>query len=139
MSRSRRHLLALISSSAIIGTAGCLGGFGGPSGVNETVVIDNDLDREVTLTIAIEERRDGGEYDPVTETNATVAANESAERDLLGQSQYRVTITGIDQEIQLITRPICDDAITRIIITESRRIDYWVEDCEGIVHTIDGA
>ncbi|WP_252700983.1 hypothetical protein [Natronosalvus vescus] len=107
--------------------------------MNETVVIDNDLDREVTLTIAIEERRDGGEYDPVTETNATVAANESAERDLLGQSQYRVTITGIDQEIQLITRPICDDAITRIIITESRRIDYWVEDCEGIVHTIDGA
>ncbi|MFP8957612.1 hypothetical protein ACLI4Y_12855 [Natrialbaceae archaeon A-CW3] len=105
--------------------------------MNETVEIENDLNREVTLKVLIEERQDDGEYDPVMETDNTVAANESTERDLLGQSQYRVTVSGIDQEVQFTTRPICDGARTQIIITESGRIDYRVADCEGIVHTRD--
>ena len=105
--------------------------------MNETVMIENELDGEIALTIAIEERQDGGEYDLVTEIDITVDANGSAQRDLLGHSQYRITVTGLDQEIQLATRPICDDAITRIIITETRQLDYWVQDCEGIVHTRD--
>lgn len=133
---NRRAVLGILFFGVTSFTAGCYQ-FEGPSGVNEMLEIDNDLDKEVTLTVLIDERQDDGEYDPITETDITVTANGSTERDLLGQSQYRITVSGIGQEVQFTTRPICDGARTQIIITESERLNYRVADCEGIVHTRD--
>lgn len=132
----RRTVLGAALSLGASAAAGCFG-FDRPSGVNETVEVDSEFDSELTLALVVAERRDG-EYHRVAETDVTVAPNGNATRDLLGQSQYSVTVSGPDETVEFTTRPICDDAVTRIVVRESGRLDYYVIDCEAEVHTRDG-
>lgn len=73
---------------------------------------------------------DPEDAEQVYEGNVSVSPGESKSLEVLGDAQFRVTVSGLNQEMSFLTRPICEGAKTTIIIDENGELQNEVWDCE---------
>lgn len=116
-----------------LSTAGCLLDFGseGRMGVNEELELRNDRPETVTLNISIERGSAPADQREVVFDGAVeIPANQTVSRDVLGDDQYYITVEMDQESHRFGTRPICDSAFTRIIVTEDGELTSQIQDCE---------
>lgn len=112
--------------------SGCLSRLPGNWGANKELKIVNNYSEPVVLKIIVEESYPVEEHnrERVFEGNVSVAPGKTKTLDVLGDLQFRITVTGLDQEMSFLTRPICQGARTVIIIRESGELQNDVVSCE---------
>lgn len=101
-------------------------------GANKHLEIINNYSEPVELHIVVIESYPVEEQDRerVFEGNVSIAAGESKPLDVLNDLQFRITVTGLDQEMSLLTRPICKGTKTTITVDESGELQKEVVSCE---------
>lgn len=100
-------------------------------GVNKTLQVENNASESVRLHILVRLDNTPGETEEaVFDQNVSVSPGEAREFEILGENQYGITVTGLDQEKRYTTRPICNTAYTRIIVAKNREIQFDVGTCE---------
>lgn len=115
--------------------AGCIGlnfDSEGRSGVNEELEIRNNLNETILLHVVVERDELDGSQDKETvfERDVSVPATQTKVFEVLGDTRFQITVTGLDQEMTFSTRPICNHASTMIIVTETGELQNEVEYCE---------
>lgn len=133
---NRRTVLRGTLAIAPTAIVGCVG-FDRPSGVNETVEFESEYPEDVTLGIVVEERLEGGETETVRDEEVIVPGEGQNSRKLLDAASYFVTVSGLDDEVRFRARPICDDAVTRVLVAANGELGYYTVDCEGIERRSD--
>ena len=128
----RRSFLQTSLSLGTLATAGCLSSIGGQMGVNKKLEIRNNQKETITLHVVVEQNKPAGSQNRETifEENLAVPPNQTTVREVLGDDQFRITVTGLDQEMTFWTRPICGAARTTIIVTKTGELQNEVEGCE---------
>lgn len=118
--------------SGSLATSGCLFGIGGPTGVNKTLKLRNNTEKEVQIHVVVERNEPAGSQnrETVFEKSVSIPPNQTTTRDVLGDYQFIITVTGLGQEMEFGTRPICNEASTTITVTEAEEIRDEVEGCE---------
>lgn len=116
-----------------VALSGCLLDF--PSGHNPSLAIQNDSPNAVTLHIPTERRylhqNSDGENPVFNDSISIPAKSNRSIRMFEADDQYEVTIQMNAQSVSFSTRPICSKAVTNVTITETGRLTYFVEFCEG--------
>lgn len=127
--------LILVGGLTFVGVLGAWT-LGNPSGSNPNLTIDNQSPREVTLYLTAKDGR--GNNTPQLNDfiyNQTLTVERTTTRNISvfnSEQPYQVTVKGNNQTISFSTRPICHQAETTVNITESGRLTYRVEFCEGL-------
>lgn len=128
---------SLLRSSLPVGTfsvAGCIAlnfDSEGRRGVNKELELRNNRTEAVTLHISIWKGGAPAEQREVVFDEAVeIPANQTITHDVLGDDQYYITVEMEEESHQFGTRPICDRAFTRIIVTEDGELSSQVQDCE---------
>lgn len=133
-SYSRRRILATgsLGLSSCVATAGCLFNSAGWIGVNKNLVIENRSTTQVQLHIVVQRDKQpgAGEYSTVFDEDVVVPPNKTKTLEVLGDHQYRIQAEGQQNEVEFWARPICDSASTRITVTTSGELDFYLEGCE---------
>lgn len=124
----RRTLLRHGVSGGLLVLTGCFGA-SDRIGSNETLEIRNAYNDPVTLDLTIE-KKGAGERTVVFDDEVDVPANKTKSLEVLGNNQYYLTVELGDQTQKFGTRPICNRAYTKIIITYDRQISSEIRDCE---------
>ena len=100
-------------------------------GKNETLEIQSNFAEAVTLHITIEKGEGPSEEREVVFEDAfEVPAKQTVTRDVLGDNQYYIAVRNERNSTQFGTRPICDIAFTRIIVTDDGHLLSRIKDCE---------
>ena len=133
---NRRTVLRGTLALAPTAIVGCVG-FDRPSGVNETIEFESKYPEDVTLAVVVEERLEGGETETVRDDEVTVPGEGGDSRELLDAASYYVTVSGLDDDVRFTARPICDDAVTRVLVAADGELGYYTVDCEGIERRSD--
>lgn len=117
--------------------SGCLFGIADRWGDNPILELQNHGESAVRLEITVEREthRDGG--NEVTRTivfdeTVSVAAGGTEMLEVLGDDSFRITVRVGDRRLQFSTFPKCDDAFTRVTVTDERTLAAATRDCEGI-------
>lgn len=131
----RRTLLRSSLSAGTLSIAGCIGlnfDSEGRSGVNEELEIRNTLNETVSLHVVVERDDLDGSQDTETvfERDVSVPAAQTEVLEVLGDTRFLITVTGLDQETTFSTRPICSHASTMVLVTETGELQNEVEYCE---------
>lgn len=130
----RRSLLRSSLSVGALSLAGCIRlnfDSEGRRGVNEELELRNNWTETVMLHISIENGRAPAEQREVVFDGAVeLPANQTVTRDVLGDDQYYLTVEMEREPHRFGTRPICDRAFTRIIVTEDGELTSQIQDCE---------
>lgn len=128
---------SLLRSSLSVGTFALAGCFAlnfnseGRKGVNKELELRNNWTEAVTLHISIENGRAPAEQrEVVFDAAIEIPANQTITRDVLGDYQYYITVEMEEESHQFGTRPICDRAFTRIIVTKDGELTSQIQDCE---------
>lgn len=127
---NRRSVLwgAVVAPVAI--SAGCLDSEFLFSGENKTLEIQNNNAETVTLHISIKDGEAPPERREVVFNEAVeIPANQTVTRDVLGTNQYYITVETESESHEFGTRPICESAFTRIIVTEDGELTSQIQDC----------
>lgn len=98
--------------------------------MNKRIRLTNNSDTEVILGVVV--HRDG-RADPDTkvfEGDVTVPAGETEVREVLGDDQYRITVSGRGHTTEFFSRPICDHARTEVFVTPADELRFEVDSCE---------
>ena len=65
-------------------------------------------------------------------SNLTVRANSNRSVEVFQtRDLYRVFVSLRNQSVVFNTRPICEQAVTRVTVTSNQNITYFVNPCEG--------
>jgi len=127
---SRRRLLTkgMVGLAATTMVAGC----DDPIRKNSTLVLRNEVSEPVQLGIQVERYNfsDPSESKTTFEDIVAIPAEDTKKLDILGNDAFRITVNGLGQEITFRTRPICNFAHTKIIVTGAREITKDVKNCE---------
>jgi len=126
----RRRVVALLGTSTAASISGCVDQSTLIAGVDETLEIRSEFDEAVALDIRIEQDEVNEDGRVVFDETVTVDANETRTLDVLGDDQYYLAVSGNGETHEFGTRPICDRAFTRIIVTADGGLDSEIEDCE---------
>ena len=127
------HRRSFLFSSVITvsATSGCFG-FGKRIGGNKRINVVNNYQKNVQLNIHVELNKPAGSQNSETvyDETVTIPANETKHLDVLGDNQYRITVTMSDEKVSFFTRPICNSARTIVIVTHDGGLTNEVEFCE---------
>lgn len=130
----RRFFLGGSLSVGALSVSGCIAlnfDSEGRRGVNKELELRNNWTEAVTLHISIEKGRAPAEQREVVFDDAVeIPANQTITRDVLGDDQYYLSVEMGQSSHQFGTRPICDRAFTRIIVTEDGKLTSEIQDCE---------
>lgn len=125
----RRVLLRNGLSGVLFVLDGCFG-LADRVGSNKTLQIRNEYADPVTLDLTIKKGRFPEERTIVFTDEVQVPANETTSLEVLGDDQYRITVTLGDQRHEFGTRPTCTRAYTIITVTYDRQLRSEIQDCE---------
>ena len=127
--------LILVAGLTLVGVLGAWT-IGNPTGSNPNLTIENQSPKGVTLHITVNDSARGNSAEStefVYNQTLTVEGSTTRTISVFGAEQpYQVTVQGNTQTISFPTRPICQQAETTVKITESGRLTYRVEFCEGL-------
>lgn len=131
----RRSLLRSSLSVGTLSVAGCLAlnfDSEGRSGVNEKLEIRNNLTETVLLHVVVERDELDGSQDKETvfERDVSIPAGQTKVLEVLGDTRFHILVTRSDQEMTFSASPICSQASTMILVTETGELENKVEDCE---------
>lgn len=136
---NRRQFLYAAATAGVTATSGCLFGFARRWGDNPILELQNHDESTVRLEITVEREnyRDGGsEVTRTTVFDETVSVDSEGTEslDVLGDDSFRITVRLGERRLQFGTLPKCDDAFTRVAVTDERSLTATTRDCEGINH-----
>jgi hypothetical protein len=99
---------------------------------NSTLVLRNEVSEPVQLGIQVERYNlsDPSESKTTFEDIVAIPVEDRKELDILGNDTFRITANGLGQEITFRTKPICNYAHTKVIVTDAREITKDVKSCE---------
>lgn len=131
---TRRQVLAKgsVGLTGCVVTSGCFFDSAGRRGVNKILAVENNSVNQVQLHILVEKNRPPGSQNLRTtfENKIPIQSNQVRELEVLGEDQFRITVTGLGQKTVFWTRPICNTASTRAIVKRDEKIISEVEWCE---------
>lgn len=96
------------------------------------------------ITVERETYRDGDDevFDEAVTVAAveavTVAADETETLDVQGDGSFRVTVVLGERRLQFSTFPTCDEAFTRVTVSDERTLTAKTRDCEGVKREFPG-
>jgi hypothetical protein len=128
---NRRSPLRASLTGALLPVSGCLWfDIEGRRGVNKRLRLTNNSDTGAELHVVV--HRDGGSDSDtkVFERDVDVPPGETEVREVLGDHQYRITVSGRRQTIEFSSRPICDHARTEVFVTGDDELRFEVDWCE---------
>ena len=104
--------------------------------------IQNDSSETVQLQIAAYRYHLGETEELNTQeesyfsSNLTIQANSNRSVEVFQtRDLYRVFVSLESQSVVFRTRPICEQAVTRVTVTSNQNITYFIKPCEGLETT----